>query len=322
MSSERTFSATNDEQLLYQKLADTAEMLANDMEKGGLRGRTLTLKLKTVSFEVRTRAVSLQKYICSSQDILIHASKLLKAELPLSLRLIGLRMSQFNDEKCGLADRMQKTLMNFVTSGVSSEKAMSDNNSIGSNVDDNHITFGTKTGLPIDSQIHHLDVKHTDDSEDPSNSNQSFDTERSIFSSDACEMEKVHEPLSNKSPAKSKGNNMQGGEEKVSLTDETTLSSNQQEQSYWVDGYKCSLCGVELPPSFAEERQEHSDYHFAEMLQKMESDHNSRYPSLKQRFNCKSRVAKEKKRKKLKSSPKDGKHLPIDLFFVKSNQNF
>ncbi|KAJ4966332.1 hypothetical protein NE237_018181 [Protea cynaroides] len=351
ISNERTFSATNNEQLLYQKLADIAKMLSNDMEKEGLHGRTLTLKLKTASFEVRTRAVSLQKCICSSQDILSHASKLLEAELPLTLRLIGLRMSQFNDDKCGLADRMQKTLMNFVTSGVSSEKAMGDNISIGSDVDDNHHIFYTKTGLLIDGQIHHLDIKHSNDLGDPSNSNRSFDTEHSIFCNNACEMEKIREPLSNKSPTKvaasnligyvlqsqesemvesqsvslfgqSKGNNMKGWKERVSLTDKTILSSSQQEQSFWVDGYKCSLCGVELPPSFVEERQEHSDYHFAEMIQKMESDHNSRYPSLKQRFICKTQIAKENRHKKQKSSPKDGKQLPIDLYFVKSSQNF
>ena len=33
--------------------------------------------------------MTLQKYICSSEDILKYASKLLKAELPVSLRLIG-----------------------------------------------------------------------------------------------------------------------------------------------------------------------------------------------------------------------------------------
>ncbi|KAJ6948829.1 hypothetical protein NC651_002981 [Populus alba x Populus x berolinensis] len=89
ISSERTFSATDDETLLYQKLADIAEMLCADMKKGGLCGRTLTLKLKTASFEVRSRAVTLEKYICSSEDILKYASKLLKAELPISLRLMG-----------------------------------------------------------------------------------------------------------------------------------------------------------------------------------------------------------------------------------------
>ncbi|CAI9769996.1 unnamed protein product [Fraxinus pennsylvanica] len=92
ISNERTFSATKDEALLYKKLVDLAEMLSNDMKKEGLCGRTLTLKLKTSSFEVRTRAVTLPTYTCSSEDILKHASKLLKAELPASLRLMGLRI--------------------------------------------------------------------------------------------------------------------------------------------------------------------------------------------------------------------------------------
>lgn len=76
MSSERTFSATNDETFFHKKLgksysnldlyltsfmnscgiyfaAELAEMLSGDMEKEGLYGRTLTLKLKTASFEVQ-----------------------------------------------------------------------------------------------------------------------------------------------------------------------------------------------------------------------------------------------------------------------------
>uniref|UniRef100_A0A803MC14 DNA polymerase kappa n=1 Tax=Chenopodium quinoa TaxID=63459 RepID=A0A803MC14_CHEQI len=89
MSNERTFSATEDEAFLYQKLAELSHILSTDLQKEGLRGRTLTLKLKTASFEVQTRAVTLPKCICSSEDILLHAKKLLKAELPASLRLIG-----------------------------------------------------------------------------------------------------------------------------------------------------------------------------------------------------------------------------------------
>jgi DNA polymerase kappa len=68
---------------------ELAEMLSHDMKKEGLTARTLTLKLKTASFEIRSRAVSLQRYTCSSDDILKHATKLLKAELPVSVRLIG-----------------------------------------------------------------------------------------------------------------------------------------------------------------------------------------------------------------------------------------
>ncbi|EYU21871.1 hypothetical protein ABFS82_02G045000 [Erythranthe guttata] len=112
MSNERTFSPTEDETLIHQKLVDLSENLSSDLNKEGLRGRTLTLKLKTTCFEVRTRAVTLPNCICSTEDILKHATKLLKAELPVSLRLIGLRMSHFNE---GVAvDAKQKTLSNFI----------------------------------------------------------------------------------------------------------------------------------------------------------------------------------------------------------------
>ncbi|GAY48722.1 hypothetical protein CUMW_113870, partial [Citrus unshiu] len=154
ISSERTFSVTEDKALLYRKLAEIAEMLSADMQKEGLRGRTLTLKLKTASFEVRTRAVTLQKYISSSEDILKHASVLLKAELP---------------EEGSCCDGVEEV--------------------------DKDTTPDNKVGT----------------------------------------------------------------------------SSNQKDQFIWLDDYKCSLCGTEMPPSFIEERQEHSDFHLAERLQKEES---------------------------------------------------
>lgn len=47
--------------------------------------------VSTNSFQqVRTRAITLQKYTCSTEDILKYACKLLKPELPVSLRLIGI----------------------------------------------------------------------------------------------------------------------------------------------------------------------------------------------------------------------------------------
>ncbi|KAF6167068.1 hypothetical protein GIB67_041323 [Kingdonia uniflora] len=57
ISSERTFSATGDEVLLHKKLAEIARTLSTDMQIEGLSGRTLTLKLKTASFELISSVV-------------------------------------------------------------------------------------------------------------------------------------------------------------------------------------------------------------------------------------------------------------------------
>ena len=54
----------------------------------------------------------------------------------------------------------------------------------------------------------------------------------------------------------------------LTTEEEKSTSSCQLGDVSWVDGYMCSLCGWQLPPNFVEERQEHSDYHFAEMLQR------------------------------------------------------
>ncbi|CAK7330157.1 unnamed protein product [Dovyalis caffra] len=346
ISSERTFSATDDEALLYQKLAspvgivlaaDIADMLCTDMKKEGLCGRTLTLKLKTASFGflaslqfllafhltvedmikvrryapllmdsrramlctcptkagsrgmtwtvdkiltscilqemVRSRAVTLEKYICSCEDILKHASKLLKAELPISLRLMGLRVSHFNEDKIGApSDPTQKTLTNFIVSGDSSSHEL--------------LHYGIRD--PVDSNNQRdLDVHH-------------------CTSIDNVEAEKTHEPSSNKIADKVTAKNMLGevsqckeaglslpGQiegksadrtNQVIMDNEAVFSSEQRDELVWVDDYKCSLCGIEMPSNFVEERQEHSDFHLAERLQKDESSIDSRTSTLRQRL--------------------------------------
>jgi DNA polymerase kappa len=55
------------------------------------------------------------------------------------------------------------------------------------------------------------------------------------------------------------------------LLEDDRPNSCQEMIMLWLDDYKCSLCGAELPPSFVEERLEHSDFHFAELLQKEQS---------------------------------------------------
>lgn len=63
-----------------------------------------------------------------------------------------------------------------------------------------------------------------------------------------------------------------------------STSSNPRELFYWVNDYKCSICGIEMPLDFVEERQEHSDFHLAEKLQKEESGTNFGSAILRQRY--------------------------------------
>lgn len=69
-----------------------------------------------------------------------------------------------------------------------------------------------------------------------------------------------------------------------SLSNNAESSSNNKEFSLWVDDYKCSLCGAEIPPNFVEERQDHSDFHLARRLQEEESNSYNENLTLKQRY--------------------------------------
>ncbi|KAI5409303.1 hypothetical protein KIW84_020480, partial [Lathyrus oleraceus] len=100
------------------------------------------------------------------------------------------------------------------------------------------------------------------------------------------------------------------------LLEEDRLNSCQETTMLWLNDYKCSLCGIELPPSFVEERLEHSDFHFAEKLQKEESS--IRQTSIPiQSQDQKHRINRQSKSKKQKLSQREGRYTPIDYFFVK-----
>ncbi|KAK1359024.1 DNA polymerase kappa [Heracleum sosnowskyi] len=324
ISNERTFSATKDEAVLYQKIVELAEMLSADMKKEGLSGRTLTLKLKTASFEVRTRAVTLQNYVYSSEDILKHASKLLKAELPVAIRLMGLRMSHFREDHDGfLVDPTQKTLSSFFGSGDARKVKTDDDVSFGSNVNASLLATNEETGLPLDN--HELCCDLTDHQSD---TNQILNHTSSTSNNYCVEMEDSDRLPSNVSEVKVNSLNTKirdypksyesdESQEKKTLSrsvDESSnyqrsqeiagSSSNHKDFSLWVDDYKCSLCGAEIPSNFVEERQDHSDFHLAERLQEEESNNYNANLTLKKRVVEKELVASQGKgKKKKKQSP-------------------
>ena len=101
---------------------EIAEHLASDMAREDLKGKTLTLKLKTTAFEVRTRAHSLPQYISTFDEIIAPAMRLLKAEMPIEIRLMGMRMSHFLEVR---KDAGQKSIASFVqprVAGLSLQK--------------------------------------------------------------------------------------------------------------------------------------------------------------------------------------------------------
>ncbi|XP_054778701.1 DNA polymerase kappa isoform X2 [Prosopis cineraria] len=275
ISNERTFSATDDQAQLFKKLEELAEMLSSDMRKEGLFGRTLTLKLKTASFEVRTRAVTSQKYMSSRDDIMKHAVKLLKAELPISLRLIGLRVSHFNEDKCGApSDPTQKTITNFIASRGANKHSsfllpdVTDNDSVETSVND------------------------------ASSSDYSEVTE--VLGSDLCSFRVQSENCC-----------LDNVTCKSDLSEDGQLDSCQEGSLLWFNDYKCSICGIELPPSFVEERQEHSDFHLAEKLQKEESSIQPRTTMLSQsQIRRGKNITTRSKSKKQKLSQKEGVLTP------------
>lgn len=71
---------------------------------------------------------------------------------------------------------------------------------------------------------------------------------------------------------------------RANIPEDEAVPLSNQERSLWIDDYKCSICGLELPPSFVEERQEHSDFHLAERLQREESGTSSSSVMLRPRY--------------------------------------
>ncbi|KAM4577005.1 DNA polymerase kappa isoform 2-T2 [Odontesthes bonariensis] len=121
MSTERTFKELSkaEEQLSFCR--ELCEDLAEDMKKEGLKGKTVTLKLKNVNFEVKTRAQTLPYAVASVEEIFAVAKDLLRTEIenespqPLRLRLMGVRVSAFvtTEDKT----HMQKSIIGFLQPG-------------------------------------------------------------------------------------------------------------------------------------------------------------------------------------------------------------
>ncbi|WVQ74022.1 hypothetical protein IAR50_003603 [Cryptococcus sp. DSM 104548] len=94
---ERTFRDKTDDGEILACLADIADELEKDLERLQYAGKTVTVKFKLHTYENRTRAKSVTKYLTTANEILPIAQELLKRELPLRIRLLGIRLSTLKD---------------------------------------------------------------------------------------------------------------------------------------------------------------------------------------------------------------------------------
>ncbi|NXW54362.1 POLK polymerase, partial [Eurystomus gularis] len=121
MSTERTFSEINTAEDQYSLCQELCRDLAQELQKEGLKGKTVTLKLKNVNFEVKTRASTVLSSVSTEEEIFAVAKELLGTEIdsvaphPLRIRLMGVRVSGFLSEE--EKKYQQKSITSFLKNG-------------------------------------------------------------------------------------------------------------------------------------------------------------------------------------------------------------
>lgn len=103
ISTETTFKGTSDRTTLFKLSADLCHELADDMQRKDILGKVLTLKIKTTDFQIKTRAQTLTEatrcpevMAAGIRRLLQHEMNATAADQPLSLRLLGVRMSSLS----------------------------------------------------------------------------------------------------------------------------------------------------------------------------------------------------------------------------------
>ncbi|RDB24727.1 DNA polymerase kappa [Hypsizygus marmoreus] len=102
IGAERTFSPISNTDNILHLLDNIAVELEKDMKETGWAGRTVSLKYKLDTYQVFTRAKSTDRWITQKEDLYAIGKELLLPEVPLTLRLIGLRVTKLKDLRAPL----------------------------------------------------------------------------------------------------------------------------------------------------------------------------------------------------------------------------
>ena len=76
ISVERTFGKLTAKAEMFEKCHSICHNLAKQMKEKGLKGKTVTLKLKSTDFEVKNKQITLQRAIGHDGEVLFETGKL------------------------------------------------------------------------------------------------------------------------------------------------------------------------------------------------------------------------------------------------------
>ena len=100
VSHEHTFEVdTNDVHLLHEQLLYLSQKVSRRLRQYQLKGKTVSIKVRTSDFKTVTRAVTLSQRVCFDDVIYQESKKLFDAYFKsfMRIRLIGVRVSHFED---------------------------------------------------------------------------------------------------------------------------------------------------------------------------------------------------------------------------------
>ncbi|CAI5704866.1 hypothetical protein KXD40_001776 [Peronospora effusa] len=111
-SRERTFPRLGDPKELEAKCEEICKVLAKDLEKADKAAKNVTLVYKDTDFARCSRSMTLASAVFTADDLFASAVQLLRRELPLTLRLMGVRAATLVSRPTGSsADNSSQTHM-------------------------------------------------------------------------------------------------------------------------------------------------------------------------------------------------------------------
>ena len=158
MSTERTFREVSQPDKMYEILEKLSNDLSKDLKRKGFAGCTVGIKLKTIEFEIKTKAITFHSSTNDSKEIYNYARILLDKEIaqlkpkPLKLRLMGVRVSGFThgEDELGQEDsdesRPKRRRVQTQKSNMSSLSDMFNNSTNSDSLDCNKITANSLQG--------------------------------------------------------------------------------------------------------------------------------------------------------------------------------